>query len=539
MSTLPLFDRIPSLFATEPPKLRPYQSRAIQTLRERVRQGKRRILLVAPTGAGKMTIIAAIVRTSSVPVLFVAHRMELIDQCVADLARVGITNVGVIRSDDERTNPNATVQVASVDTLRRREKPPAGLVLIDEAHRAVSDTYLALLEYYKESIILGFTATPTRLDERPLGNLFDCLEIVCTYTDLIKGGFIVAPLCYSGPMDLDLSTIRLIGGDYDEDQLSDIMRSEALVGNLLDHWLKLAHMYPSQHSENPFDGRLVEGPRRRTLAFAVSIQHSIDICDRFSKEGIRIAHLDGKTSETERRRIVRAIGSGDLDAVTNVGVLLEGVDVPSVKCVLHARPTQSLVLWRQSVGRIFRPWHPTRGEKSLTPLLLDHAGNIQRLGFPHEDLFWTLTEKARRVEKKQPMRICKGCFAYLPAHRRICPYCGTEIPPPQEGDVPEETEEKLQALASTPEAMRRMYYDTIVKVARAKGYKPGFAAARFKDRYGAWPPWDWSDQTKSSFASDPVWQENFEKHLKFKKKIEANKLAKELAKSGQLDPDEE
>jgi DNA repair protein RadD len=538
VSTLPLFDRTPSLFATEPPKLRPYQSRAIQTLRERIRQGKRRILLVAPTGAGKMTINAAIVRTSSVPVLFVAHRMELINQCVDDLARVGITNVGVIRGDDDRTNPNATVQVASIDTLRRRDKPPAGLVLIDEAHRAVSDGYLALLEYYKESIVIGFTATPTRLDGRPLGNLFDCLEIVCTYADLIKGGFIVAPLCYSGPQDLDLSTVRLIGGDYDEDQLSDVMRNEALVGNLLDHWIKLSNMYPSHRSENPFDGRLVEGPRRRTLIFAVSIQHSLDVCERFSREGFRIAHLDGKTSGTERMRIVKAIGCGELDAVTNVGILLEGVDIPSAKCVLHARPTQSIVLWRQSVGRILRPWHPS-GEKSLVPLLLDHAGNIMRLGFPHEDLHWELTEKARRLEKKQPMRICKGCFAYLPAHKRICPYCDTEAPAPQPGDLPPETEEKLQQLASTPEAMRRMYYDTIVKVARVKGYKPGFAAARYKDRYGAWPPWDWSEQTRSSFASDPVWQENYEKHLAFKKKVEANKLAKELAKSGQLEPEDE
>jgi superfamily II DNA or RNA helicase len=528
MSTLPLFDRTPSLFATDPPKLRPYQSRAIQALRDHIRSGKRRILLVAPTGAGKMTINAAIVRTSSVPVLFVAHRMELINQCVDDLARVGITNIGVIRGDDDRTNPNATVQVASIDTRRRRDKPPAGLVLIDEAHRAVSDGYLALLEYYKESIVLGFTATPTRLDGRPLGNLFDCLEIVCTYSDLIKDGFIVAPICYSGPQDLDLSTIRLIGGDYDEDQLSDVMRNESLVGNLLDHWLKLSHLYPSQHS-----GRLVEGSRRRTFIFAVSIQHSLDICERFSSIGIRIAHLDGKTSETERRRIVKAIGSGDLEVVTNVGVLLEGVDVPSAKCVLHARPTQSIVLWRQSVGRILRPW------MNLTPLLLDHAGNIMRLGFPHEDLHWELHQKARRMEKKQPMRICKGCFAYLPAHKRICPYCDTEAPAPQPGDLPPETEEKLQQLASTPEAMRRMYYDTIVKVARVKGYKPGFAAARYKDRYGAWPPWDWSEQTRSSFASDPVWQENYEKHLLFKKKIEANKLAKELAKSGQLDPDDD
>ena len=221
MSTLPLFDRVP-LFSAPSPKLRPYQSKAIQTLRERVRDGKRRILLVAPTGGGKMTMIASVIRTSSVPVLFVAHRMELIDQCVEELHRVGITNVGVIRSDDARANPSATVQVASIQTLARRDKPPAGIVLIDEAHRAVSDSYLALLEHYKQSIILGFTATPTRYDGRPLGDLFECLEVVCTYETLIKDGFIVAPYCYSGPTELDLSGVRLVGGDYDEEVLGSI-----------------------------------------------------------------------------------------------------------------------------------------------------------------------------------------------------------------------------------------------------------------------------------------------------------------------------
>lgn len=528
MSTLPLFDRTPSLFAIDPPKLRSYQSRGIQTLRDRVRQNKKRILLVAPTGAGKLTIIAAIVRTSSVPVLFVAHRMELIEQAVKDLARVGVTNVGVIRGDDDRVNPSASVQVASIDTLRRRDKPEAGLVLIDEAHRAVSDSYLALLEFYKQSIILGFTATPTRLDGRPLGNLFECLEVVTTYEQLIKDGHIVAPLCYTGPTEPDLSTIKIVAGDFNEDDLSEVMRDQKLVGNLLDHWLKLAHMHPTPNS-----ARLIEGARRRTIVFAVSIQHSLDICTKFESAGIRIAHLDGKTPTTERKSIVKAIGCGELEVVTNVGILLEGTDIPSVKCILHARPTQSLVLWRQSCGRALRPWN------NAQPLLLDHASNIVRLGFPHEDLHWALTEKARRLEKKQAMRICKGCFAYLPAHKRICPYCDTEAPPPQPGDIPPETEEKLQQMVSTPEAMRHLYYTTIVKVARTKGYKPGFAAARYKDRYGAWPPWEWSEQTKMTFASDPEWQANFEKHQQFKKKVEAQKLAKELAKADGYVPDDE
>lgn len=536
--TLSLFPSNDEVFAGAPPNLRPYQSKAIQTLRERFREGKRRILLVAPTAAGKMTMIASIIRTSSVRVLFVVDRMELIEQCLEELARVGITNVGVIRGDDDRANPDASVQVASIQTLSRRNKPLAGIMLVDEAHIAVSDSYLALFEHYKQAIILGFTATPARLDGRPLENVFECLEVVCTYESLIKDGFIVAPVCYSGPAELDLSTIKVIGGDYDESQLGDMMRNVSLVGQLLEHWQRLANLYPRE-SGHP---GLVEGPYRRTFIFAVGIPHSLDICARFESAGVRIAHLDGTTSETERRRIVKALGTGDLQAVTNVGVLLKGVDIPSAKCVVHARPTQSLVLWRQSAGRILRPWHPNcpRGcmaHPSVSPLLIDHAGNINRHGFPHEDLHWELTERARPVERKIATRICKECYAYLPAYKRICPYCGADSPQPPPADLPKESEAKLLALSGTPEEMRRMYFNMIVQVAKARGYKPGFASARYKSRYGHWPPWEWSEMVKSSFASDPVWQENLAANTARKKQRDLKKMAKELAKIEEPDDD--
>jgi len=514
MSTLSLFDRS-VLFSAPPPKLRTYQSRAIQTMRDWVRAGKRCILLVGPTAMGKMTVAAAIIQTSSVPVLFVAHRLELIDDCVNRLASLGITNVGVMRGDDDRTDPGASTQVASIQTLARRKKPVVGIVLIDEAHRCMGDTYQDLIDHYRSQtfngqpvIIIGFTATPTRPDGKPLGSVFEHMEVVVTYAELIKQKFIVPPECYTALEAPDLSGVRVIGGDYDEGALSEVMRKQSLVGNLLDHWLRLAHMY-----SKPDGGiGLVEGPRRRTFIFAVSIQHSLDICDRFAKAGVKIAHLDGTTPEAERRRIVKALGEGELEAISNCNVLLEGVDVPSAKCVVHARPTQSIVLYRQSVGRILRPWHPgcpagCTEHPSLTPLLLDHAQNIDRFGFyPHDDIQWSLTEKARRAEKKTPIRICKTCFAYLPAARMVCPYCGAEQPPAPEKDPPAETQEQLVRRSTTPEDMKRKFYDDLVNVARQKGHKPGWASFRFQQHYGAWPPRGWSNETKASCASDPEWQ---------------------------------
>lgn len=511
MSTLPLFDRQP-VFAVDPPKLRPYQSHAIQLLRDRVREGKRRIMLVMPTGGGKMVLAASVIRTATVPVLFVAHRLELIDQCVAQLAALGITNVGVMRADDERTDPNAATQIASIQTLARRKKPPAGLVLIDECHRSASDSYTDLIfEHYREAIILGFTATPSRFDGRPLGNLFECMEVVTTYAELIREGFIVAPECYGAPSSPDMTGMRVVGGDFDEGELGDAMISNSLIGNIVDHWGRLAHMYPNPCGAPGF----VEGPRRRTFVFATNIRHSREICERFGRAGVRVAHLDGDTPEAQRRSVIQAIGRGDVDVVSNVGVLLEGTDVPSVKCVVHARPTLSLVLWRQSAGRALRPWHPgcppgCVKHPSVAPLLLDHAGNIDRHGFPHEDLHWELSSRARKIETKIATKFCKACFAYVPAARIVCPYCGVQFPPAPKVETPQEKEAQLVRRSTTPEDMKRAFYDDIVKTARKLGHKPGFAAAKFKDHYGTWPPWAWSEATRASFASDPDWQATLE-----------------------------
>lgn len=535
--TLPLFDRAPAFFAMDPPKARPYQSRAIQTARDRVRDKKRKLCLVAPTGAGKMFLVASMTRTSSVPVLFVCHLQELIDQCVDHLRAVGITNVGVIRGDDDRTNPNALVQVASIQTLSRRDKPFAGIVFIDECHRAVSDSYLKLLEHYQDSIIIGFTATPVRLDGRPMGATFECLDVVVTYEQLIKDGYIAAPLCYGAPVQPDLSGIKMVDGDFHEGMLAEVMQDKSLIGHSLDHWKKLAHLYKGPN------GGTVEGPYRRTLIFAVGIQHSLNICERFAAAGVRIEHLDGTTPTPRRKAILKALADGELDAITSVGILLEGTDIPSAKCALHLRPTQSLALARQSVGRILRPWHPgcapgCRLHPSIEPLLLDHAGNIQRHGFPHEDLHWSLTERARSLEKKPASRICAGCYAYLPAYKRVCPYCGADSPAPKETDLPRENEQQLALLASTPEEMRKLYFRMIVDIARTKGYKPGFASARYKDRYGIWPPYEWSAWVKNSFSQDPVWLAASAVNAEKKAKIAAQKQAKELAKIEQEHPGE-
>ncbi len=516
LPSLPLFDAAP-LMPVKIPDLRPYQDKAIKLARMHVVSGKKRILLCGPTGCGKMHVIAAITRTSTLPALFVAHRMELIDQCCDQLARQGITNIGVIRADDPRANPNASVQVASIQTLARRDKPKAGIVFIDEAHRGSADSYQDhVFTPYRDAIIIGFTASPCRNDGRPLD--YEELVVFATYSELFKRSeWLAEPDCFSSPVDsklrVDLASVPMSHGDYQETALGEVMSQHTLVGNLLDHWMKMAGRHPVCAADTckPIPGAFVEGEKRRTFIFAVNIKHSQMICDRFAAAGVRIAHLDGKTPEDERRAILRDLRSGQLECVSNVNVLLEGVDAPEVKCVVHARPTWSLVLYLQSCGRIFRPY------KSIRPLILDHAGNWDRHGPPHEDRTWSLTHVAARKASAPPMKLCKQCFAYVALGAYVCPYCKYFFQRDEMVQkIPTESSDLLVMRSAQPEIVRREFFDKMVTVSRVRGFKPGFASAKHKDHYGEWPPRAWSDEIKASYACDPVWQESVETRLRRK-----------------------
>jgi superfamily II DNA or RNA helicase len=527
--TLPLFESPALVPGALSKKLRPYQSRAIVSVRAKVLMGVKRILCVAPTGAGKMVCIANIIRTATLPVLFVAHRKEIIDQCVRQLADQGITHVGVIRGADARYDPSASVQVASISTLARRDKPFLGqkvIIIIDEAHRAASDSYVELLKAYEDPIVIGFTATPVRLDGRPLGgDLFQELVQVATYGELLKHpDWLVAPDCFAGSEQPDVSRVRRSGADFDEGQLGDVVRSARLEGNIVEHWLRRAHLHPvftEQGARVP--QRLVEGERRRTILFAVNVEHSLSLAGRFERAGVRVAHLDGETPESHREAMLRDLASGELEVVTNCLVAVEGLDVPAIKCVVHARPTQSVTLWRQTVGREMRPWN------GVTPLLLDHAGNFDRLGCPFEDVQWSLTERPKRAKGQAPMRKCPQCGAYIELGKTVCPHCGAELP--RAIDLSEDGSAELRERQTEPEALRWAFFWRQVVTAKTKGFKPGFASAIYKDRYGSWPPRHWSEKIKADFATDGLWQELLARRLARKAAREEQERREEQALS--------
>jgi superfamily II DNA or RNA helicase len=393
--------------------LRPYQAHAIHQIDTLVAQGTRRILVVAPTGAGKTSIAGSLILravSQGQQVLFLAHRRELIVQAWRRLQEMGLPpeQVGILMASDARRRPAAPVQVASVDTLRRRRLPAADLVFVDECHRALSPTYLGILKEYPQAVHLGLTATPFRADGRGFREVYDDLVLVASMQQLIAEGFLVEPRVFTVPASHlpDLGRVRVRGGDYDERALADAVDQQRLVGNIVEHWQKLAAGV-------------------RTVAFAVSIAHSQHIAASFQQAGVPAEHLDGSLATEERDAILQRLERGETLVVSNCGVLAEGWDQPSVKCAILARPTKSTGLYLQQAGRILRPW---QGQPAL---LLDHAGCAVEHGLPQDEREFSLDgdkgDPARSKRKPREPRVCPSCQLVVAPTVRVCPACTTAL----------------------------------------------------------------------------------------------------------------
>ncbi len=453
--------------------LRPYQIDALDIYRWSVHTGARRIVMVAPTGAGKATIAAQIIleaANSGQRALFLAHRRELIVQAYERILHMGVPEAltGILMGGDRRRRPQAPVQVASVDTLRHRAKPEAELVILDECHRALAATNREIAQSYPDAIHLGFTATPYRADGRGLRDAYDELIVVASPRELMALGFLVEPRVFTVPQSKlpDLSSVRVKRGDYDSKALAQAVDRAGLVGNIVEHWL--------EHAAD-----------LRTVVFAASIEHSKHIADRFREAGIAAEHLDGTMSMDERDAILGRLERGETRVVSNVNVLTEGWDQPSVKCAILARPTKSTGLYLQEAGRILRPWNDTRA------IILDHAGCAVEHGLPQDDRAFSLDPPPKRTSKGPLLRPCPECFAVLPLPTRICPECSTVLREDEpERTAPREVGGRLEEITVSPLDDARSVWAKLCQTALERGYKPGWAYVQFRERFGrSVPKW--------------------------------------------------
>jgi DNA repair protein RadD len=397
--------------------LRPRQIKAISDVRSAFRAGYRAPLLVAPTGFGKTHTSAEIIKSAiqrGNDVWFLAHLREILDDTAGRLRSADIPH-GHIMAGMPR-NPFQPVQVVSVQTAVRRPivKPP-GLIIIDECHLAVADTYREVLAAAGHPPILGLTGTPCRLDGRGLRELFDTIIPTCSTMDLITEG-LLAPIRYYAPTKPDLAGIRSRAGDYALDQLAEAVDRPSIIGDAVAHYRKYAH-------------------GRRAVAFCVNIRHAEHTAAAFAEAGYRAVAISGKSTREERRAALISLRQGTIDIVCNCALWVAGVDCPEIGCVILLRPTKSLTMFLQSVGRGLRI---APGKPDL--VVLDHASCVFTHGLPQDPREWTLDAKPKRKGASAPaVRECPECFAcHEPAP--VCPACGhvynreTEVRGPEERD---------------------------------------------------------------------------------------------------------
>jgi DNA repair protein RadD len=471
--------------------LRLYQTLVIAEFQRCVERGDRSILLVAPTGSGKTVIGAAIINCAIAlghRVLVIAHRREIITQTRDKLVANGVNPGIVLAGFENELRPYANVQVAGIQTLHARAirsnrmpMPAATYLIIDEAHHARASSYQKVLDAYPDAVVIGLTATPVRGDGRGLGNIFEAMVEAPQITELIKQGHLVPTKVYA-PVDRDVAKgVQTQTGDYVVSALSARMNTDQLVGDVVADWLR-------------------HGERRRTVAFAVDVAHSVHIRNAFLEFDVRAEHLDGSTPKTERDAILARLASGETEVVSNCAVLTEGWDMPAVGCLILARPTRQLGLYRQMVGRVLRP-----AEGKIDAIILDHSGAVYRHGLPEDHIEWTLDidrraenpTQARRERGEEPkLRECPSCKTVMAAPP--CHACGW-MPAPRRGQDRDFADGELGLVVGGKAQANRMTIEQQLALYRELR---GFGRTRNMKNPDGWafhqcqhkgfkPPWAW------------------------------------------------
>lgn len=368
--------------------LRPYQEAAITEIFKAWKSGKRRVMLQLPTGAGKSTILSAIARKfleRGMGAIAVAHRRELIIQLKDRLELMTGIPCGVIQSGFP-WEEELDLQVGSIQSItRRRRYPPAELIIIDEAHHSASKSYTDLIDRYPEAFILGVTATPCRTDGQGFQCYYDHLvtdeELGASVRQLIEKGYLSEFKLFAAK-PITTEGIKKNRGEFDLQELEDAAMK--IIGDVLPSWEKYAK-------------------NKKTIVFCVGVQHSKQVAEKFREAGYAAEHIDGKTPAKERAEILERFESGEVQILCNCMIVTEGFDCPSVEVLHCLRPTCSLVLWRQMLGRALRP-----AEGKSHAIIIDQSENWMWHGLPDDRIEWTL----------QPITLKKGGIGV-----QECPEC--------------------------------------------------------------------------------------------------------------------
>ena len=433
--------------------LRDYQIKLDADIRDAIRSGARRVLAVSPTGSGKTEVFTHITQGATAkgnkPFILV-HRRRLVEQINARLAKYG-TSADV-----------ATVQ-SKPDAKRYK------LIIIDEAHRSAAGGYQDIIWGNPSATVLGFTATPRLTDGRGLGDIYQAMVLGPSYKQLMDAGWLAKPVYYA-PSKVDLTGVRKTGGDYNIGDLDAAVQRARITGSAIEHYKRLAM-------------------GKKGLGFCVSIASSEKAAQDFNDAGIAAGVVHGKMKQRDIDTVFARLESGELLVVFSCDLVSEGYDCPAVECIINLRPTHSLIVNDQQIGRGSRL---AQGKDSF--IILDHVGNVSKHGMITEDREWSLDGKKKRVkdggaEAIERTKECPHCFhCHDPAV--CCPKCGFIYPVVQkklkevEGEL--ELYEEVKRIQKRNEERGYKTLDDWLAIAKARGYNPGWAYYRHRARSNRW-----------------------------------------------------
>ncbi len=360
--------------------LRQYQKDNKEKIYE-VWETKRSVMLQMPTGTGKTRLFSSIIKdiesysdsnNVDISILVMVHRMELIDQIVKTLLTHYNLKSGVIQAG-YRQSPELCLQVASVQTLSRRLEKWAekrfDFIIVDEAHHVPAESYIKIINAFPDAKILGVTATPYRLNGEGFTDIFDELIVSPSVKEFIDMGVLSKYDYYSvrpnSEIQRELDKIRIYqGGDYTDADMTRVCDNDHIRAQVVETYLKYAK-------------------GKKGIIYTINKEHNYNLCCDFRRNGIRTVAIDSNTPTEIRLKYIDDFKNGKIDIICNVNIFSEGFDCPDIEFIQLARPTQSLSMYLQQVGRGLRI---AKGKEKC--LFLDNVGLYNRFGFPSAKRKW-------------------------------------------------------------------------------------------------------------------------------------------------------
>jgi superfamily II DNA or RNA helicase len=452
-------------------ELRPHQKDAIRMIHHSLATGHKRPLLAAPCSFGKTITAAYLLKTAAshgMKAVFFADRVKLIDQTIDAFESLGL-DFGVMQSSHHMTDSSKPIQIASIQTIaRRHRKPDIDLAIVDECHVAY-ESMVELMDRFDNVPFIGLSATPY---SKGLGRIYDDLLVPITTQTLLDQGYLCPIDCYGGrsvsTKGIKTKALKTGGSDWDADELAEAIENDkTLAGDIVKNW--------REHGVG------------QTIAFSPSIKHSKHLVDMFIDAGIPAAHIDGYMDEAERKRLFQAHDEGTITVLSCSRLLNTGYDAPSVRTLIDCFPTKSLIAYQQRAGRIAR----TAPGKERA-IYLDHAGNVKRHGFAEalvpsvlddgEKQFAEARQVKEREEKEKRVQDCPLCKRQMQGIR--C-QCGYMIPLREQLYTDGQMLEKMKKAPSIED--KSQWYSSLLSYSRMKGYSDGYAAHKYREKFGVWP----------------------------------------------------